>query len=291
MAPDRSPEHTLELDETMKLDRTSAVPLYHQLQEVLKEQIESGLWQPGLALASEPELAERFGVSRVVVRMALAILEDDRQIVRIRGRGTFIAKPKLNYRACGLSRLLSNARGANGDIGIRVLDRRITPAERTVRETLGAPASERLLRITSLVRLRGVPLAIGYSYFRRKEVPWLDAYAIPEAELPNEEDLSPEAHGIELEHSEVAIESTTSGHFDADHFNLPDRSPAFLVSLIEYRRAKSEAIPFEVARFGYRSDVLQFRLQVPSDSEVGMQATWAFTDPAWPPSPPGDELS
>src|SRR6266540_5432062 len=101
MSIGRTPENTFELDDTMKLDRTSAVPLYHQLQEVLKEQIESGLWQPGYALPSEPELGRRFGVSRVVVRMALAILEDDRQIVRIRGRGTFIAKPKLNYRACG----------------------------------------------------------------------------------------------------------------------------------------------------------------------------------------------
>src|SRR3712207_9202739 len=88
------------------LDRSSFVPLYYQLQEVLKERIESGTWAPGDALPSEPELARRYGVSRVVVRQALAILEDDRQIVRIQGRGTFVAEPKLDTRAGGLARLL-----------------------------------------------------------------------------------------------------------------------------------------------------------------------------------------
>src|SRR3712207_2077198 len=83
------------------LDRTSFVPLYYQLQEVLKEQIESGVWRPGEAIPSEPELARRFGVSRVVVRQALAILSDDRQIVRVQGRGTFVAEPKLDTRAGG----------------------------------------------------------------------------------------------------------------------------------------------------------------------------------------------
>jgi DNA-binding transcriptional MocR family regulator len=51
-----------------QLDRRSFVPLYYQLQEALKEQIESGLWKSGDPLPSEPELARRFGVSRVVVR-------------------------------------------------------------------------------------------------------------------------------------------------------------------------------------------------------------------------------
>src|SRR5918997_4678363 len=88
------------------LDRSSFVPLYYQLQELLKEQIESGAWKPGERMPSEPELARRFGISRVVVRQALAILEDDRQIVRIKGRGTFVAPPKLDARAGGLSRVL-----------------------------------------------------------------------------------------------------------------------------------------------------------------------------------------
>ncbi|MBO0874323.1 MAG: GntR family transcriptional regulator, partial [Pseudonocardia sp.] len=60
--------------------------MYYQLQETLKEQIESGVWAPGDMIPSEPELARRYSVSRAVVRQALAILEDDHQLVRVRGR-------------------------------------------------------------------------------------------------------------------------------------------------------------------------------------------------------------
>ena len=122
------------------LDRSSFVPLYYQLQEVLKEQIESGTWTTGEALPSEPELARRFGVSRVVVRQALAILEDDRQIVRIKGRGTFVAEPKLDARAGGLSRSLVVPRPA--EVAIQALDVRTAHVEESIRGELDAGADE-----------------------------------------------------------------------------------------------------------------------------------------------------
>src|SRR6478752_3601827 len=117
------------------LDRSIFVPLYYQLQEILKEQIESGTWGTGEALPSEPELARRFGVSRVVVRQALAILEDDRQIIRIKGRGTFVAQTKLDARAGGLSRLLVTRRPPG--ISVRVLDVRTADVEDYIRNKLG----------------------------------------------------------------------------------------------------------------------------------------------------------
>src|SRR3954451_12010706 len=159
--------HRLLVGNGAPLDRTSFVPLYYQLQEVLKEQIESGVWRAGEALPSEPELARRFGISRVVVRQALAILQDDRQIVRVKGRGTFVAPPKLDARAGGLSRLLLAARPPDG--AIEALDVRAAHVEDSIRRELGAGAGEDVLRVTTCLSLRGVPLSISYSFFRRAE--------------------------------------------------------------------------------------------------------------------------
>jgi hypothetical protein len=53
---------------------------------------------------------------------------------------------------------------------------------------------------------------------------------------------------------------------------------------VEYRQSEDGPVPFEVARFNYRADILQFRLELPSKSSGGMQATWAFVDPDWPPA-------
>jgi GntR family transcriptional regulator len=74
-----------------RIDRTSPVPFYFQLVSVLREEIVSSRWKPGERLPSELELCSHFGVSRTVVRQALARLENERLLRREKGRGTFVA--------------------------------------------------------------------------------------------------------------------------------------------------------------------------------------------------------
>ena len=248
--------------------------MYYQLQEVLKEQIESGCWTPGDSLPSEPELARRFGVSRVVVRQALAILEDDRQIVRIRGRGTFVAQPKLDYRAGGLSRLLITPRG--GDVAVHVLDKRVASPERSIRQALAVEEDEPLVRVTTLLSLGGIPLGISYSFFRRSEAAWLEAAAHVGRVLPPSLVLAD--YGIELAQSQLSIETSQCGQFEADRFGIPRRSAVFLVLCTEFASRDEDARPFEVARVEYRGDILQFRLVVPSTEVDAMSATWSLND-------------
>ena len=199
------------------LDRSSFVPLYYQLQELVKEQIESGGWRPGDRLPSEPELARRYAVSRVVVRQALAILQDDGQIVRVQGRGTFVAEPKLDARAGGLARLLATPRPP--DVTIDVLEAGTPPVEpvdpkraqgrrpgaraqadhRSVRP--GDPARDHVL----VLPCHGCGLAGG----RR---------AASAALVPRELVLAD--HGIELAGSSLSIETSQCGQFEADFFGI-----------------------------------------------------------------------
>jgi GntR family transcriptional regulator len=251
------------------------VPLYYQLQEILKEQIESGRWQPGDPLPSEPELARIFNVSRVVVRQALAILADDRQIVRVRGRGTFVAQPKLDYRAGGLSRLLAAPRSP--DVTIHVLDKRRTRVERSIRDALAAPRDD-VFRLTTLFSVRSVPLAISYSFFRADDVPWLNEASHVGRNIPSTLLLGD--HGVVLAHSELSIETSQCGQFEADRFGIAHRSSVFLVLCTEFEETSDGPRPFEVARVEYRGDVLQFRLNVSPDAAPSMAATWTLTDDA-----------
>lgn len=256
------------------LDRSSFVPLYYQLQEVLKEQIESGAWQPGELLPSEPELGRRFGVSRAVVRQALDILEDDHQIVRIRGRGTFVARPKLAYRAGGLARLLVAPR--EEDVAIQILDKRPAAGERRIRTALELEPTDELLRLATLLSLNGIPLAISYSFFRRDDIEWLDEAAQVGRALPP--DLVLSDHAVELAHSQVSIEASQCGQFEADRFGIAHRSAVFLVLCTEYRRGEPGPVPFEVARVEYRGDLVQFQLDLTSQLDEGLAATWALTE-------------
>jgi len=262
--------------EIQQLDRHSFVPLYYQLQEVLKERIESGFWRPGDALPSEPELARAYGVSRVVVRQALAILEDDHQILRVRGRGTFVAQPKLDFRAGGLSRLLAAERGR--DTTIQVLDKRTASVERSIRTALDLERETEVLRITTLLSVKGVPIAIAYSFFAAQNMGWLVGAAQVGRNLPGSLTLA--EHGISLAHSRLSIEASQCGQFEADRFGVPHRSAVFLVLCTEYRHTDEGTCPFEVARVEYRGDLLRFRLQAASSDGDQMSAIYELNDDA-----------
>jgi GntR family transcriptional regulator of arabinose operon len=75
------------------LDRTSPIPLYHQLETALLKLIADRRLGPGALFPSEPRVAADFGVTRPTVRQALDRLVQVGVLRRERGRGTFVANP------------------------------------------------------------------------------------------------------------------------------------------------------------------------------------------------------
>ena len=54
--------------------------------------IQDGVYPPGSQLPSEPELALQMDVSRMTLRRALALLQEDNLVINIRGKGNFISE-------------------------------------------------------------------------------------------------------------------------------------------------------------------------------------------------------
>jgi DNA-binding transcriptional regulator YhcF (GntR family) len=78
-------------------DRTNPLPLYIQVRETIRREIETGVLPPGGHLMPEPELAQRHGVSRITVKHALRDLAAEGLLVRIKCKGTFVSlRPGAN---------------------------------------------------------------------------------------------------------------------------------------------------------------------------------------------------
>ncbi len=76
-------------------DVASGTPLYRQLADFMRERIDKGIWAGGDELPSEHELCKANGLSRTTVRLAFGELINDGRIIRKRGKGSFVAEPKL----------------------------------------------------------------------------------------------------------------------------------------------------------------------------------------------------
>ena len=66
--------------------------VYDQLYRLIQE----GVFPAGSQLPSEPVLAGQLSVSRMTLRRALALLQEDHLVKNIRGKGNFICAPSLS---------------------------------------------------------------------------------------------------------------------------------------------------------------------------------------------------
>jgi GntR family transcriptional regulator len=79
----------------INLDRSSPVPIYQQVKRWMRHRIEQGIWPEHYKLLNEIDLANEIGVSRGTIRKAVSELIEEGLLVRIHGRGTFIASKQL----------------------------------------------------------------------------------------------------------------------------------------------------------------------------------------------------
>lgn len=73
----------------MQLER-DGVSLYRQAAGLLRGRLEQGFWKVGDRLPALEVLMAEYGVSRITMRQAIALLEQDGLLKRGQGRGTFV---------------------------------------------------------------------------------------------------------------------------------------------------------------------------------------------------------
>lgn len=76
-------------------DGKAAIPLYQQVIDIIKNDINSGTYKAGARIPNEFELAESYKVGRVTVRRAIEELVQQGYLTKQQGRGTFVNAPKL----------------------------------------------------------------------------------------------------------------------------------------------------------------------------------------------------
>lgn len=86
----------------IRIDREGAIPLHTQLLNQLRHLILSGKWAPDTRIPSEPELQRQLSISRGTVRQALSNAETEGLIIRVPGKGTFVAPSASSQRSSQL---------------------------------------------------------------------------------------------------------------------------------------------------------------------------------------------
>lgn len=155
------------------LDKDLPVPLYHQLQSILKAEIEARKWRADEQLPNETKLAERFGVSKITVRQALQELAELGYIRREQGRGTFVARRKFDEGPRELTSFTEEMRRHDLAAQSRVLAQFVVAADARVAEALLLPLHSAVFVLKRVRLAGGEPMSVQTAHIPAAFVPGL----------------------------------------------------------------------------------------------------------------------
>ncbi len=217
------------------IDHHSPVPYYYQLADILRDEIEAGRWGVDELIPAEGSLTEIFGVSRSVTRKALDLLEGAGRVLRIKGKGTMVTKPKFGYEAVDAAGRWFSSRSKAVQLGSIVAAGRV-PAGGNLGRLLGISPREDVWEITLTHVLDGDPVSLSQMYLRIQGT--LTVSAPPEFQVGGPDILQQLAskYGVEITDSQLEISVATATDLETRHLGIDPGS-----SLVEVSSVDSDA--------------------------------------------------
>ncbi len=239
-----------------RLRKDIPLPLYYQLKELIKHQIETKAFKPHDRLPSEIELSEVYGVSRMTARRALVDLENEGFVYRESGRGTFVAEPKLRQ---GLRRLTSftediKARGMVPGAKVREVE---LVSDEHVAQKLNVDATETLVKVQRVRLADNLPLALETSYLIHRYCPEIEQSDFTNISLYK---VLNEQYGIYLGKAEQYLEAKSAGPLEAQVLEIEEGKSVLLMERTTY--LDDNETPIEFVNSVYRSDRYRFYVEL-----------------------------
>jgi GntR family transcriptional regulator len=225
------------------------LPKYYQVKKQLLEF--TSAMATGSPVPPERELARLYETSRTTVRQALAELVIEGRLLRMQGKGTFVAKPKV-AQVLELASYTEGMRQHGLHPQTRILDIGYVTADEHLSDLLGIRPGGRVLRLHRLRLADGEPMSIDTSHLPARRFPGLRKQLERHASLY--ETLRTD-YGINLAEAEETIETVLADPHDAQLLGVDPGIPLLLLS----RHAiDSTGQPVEWAQSWYRGDRYKF---------------------------------
>lgn len=148
------------------LDRSSPVPLYHQVASAFERAIREGALPPETKLENEISLARKYNLSRPTMRQAMDQLVREGLVVRRRGVGTQVIGPPVR-RNLRLSSLYNDLQDEGAKPQTKVLTLETVEADAGTCDRLNLKPGAEVYHVRRLRMTDGRPLALMENWLPR----------------------------------------------------------------------------------------------------------------------------
>lgn len=143
------------------IQKVNSTPLYLQLKNKIKKDIRTGVLKPGDKLPSESQMQKEYDMSRVTVRNAMTELEVEGYIIKVQGKGSFVAQSDMLRLPIGVTSFTEDAKMQGVDFKSFVLKAGLTDTVFEMdKEFFGLGEGEQVMCVKRLRYANGVPVVI-----------------------------------------------------------------------------------------------------------------------------------
>lgn len=142
----------------------TAEPLYLRVKKDIAARIQQGAWPPGTYIPSEPDLQQRYRVSRTTIRKAVEDLVSDGMLTIIHGMGTRVVVPRLSLKPATLMSFTQMMLAQGIEPGRRDESIATEPADAEVGRALGIHVGTEVVRFSRIRTADGQPVSHNVSY-------------------------------------------------------------------------------------------------------------------------------
>jgi GntR family transcriptional regulator len=241
-----------------RIDVHSLEPYYQQLKRILLEEIESRR-REGDLLPSESALCRQYSLSRTVVRQALAELEDDGLVHKVKGRGTYVTgrvlAPSFVQQSLGFHESLVHA---GHTVRSKVIDLRTEPCGVALAKLAEVGLGEDVVRFDRVRSVDGRPVQVVRTLLPSRLFPGLEDLDMTDRSLYQ---VLADTYGLRPATGRRVIDATALSREDARLLGAAEGEPALRV---EGGTRSADGVLFEYSVAVSPGDRFRFEIEVAS---------------------------
>lgn len=228
-------------------------PIYIQIHNKIKQEIEDNRWAVGDRIPSERDLALQFGVSRMTLRQAIQTLVDEGILERQIGSGTFVARKKVQEKMSGVTSFTELTEAQGKTPSSKTVSYLVTSASISESEHLALKAGEKVLRMERIRYADDVPIC-----FEVATVPYELIKHYNRKQITSSLYRTLEEHGLKIGHAQQTVSSMLASEKIAEYLEL--KRGAAILRLRQITQL-GDGRPFEYVRTQYAGERFEFYLE------------------------------
>lgn len=236
------------------LNKEIPIPLYYQLKEILLEEIKQAA--PGTSLPTELELCEQFDISRPTVRQAINELVVEGYLTRMKGKGTFIAEPKIQQDFLIVLKSFGEEMQEKGLVPTtKVLGVEKTVCDEKISAALNIPPGSGVIKLTRLRFADNVPIVLVVTFLPLDKLPDI---LLKDFENDSLYHIIEKEYGYKIERAKRTLEARIATE-EARLLEIKKGDPIQFIQTIAYL---DDGTPIEFSLAEYRGDKSEFTFEL-----------------------------